>query len=474
MGRRATLPILVASVAEMGAPAHRQKLRYGIWSGYALTVGFAILAIATSAFELTVWRWAYVVLIVGKLVTNTVAWIALRQERAIMLTQGINTVTDVVLLTVAIYLTGGPYSPLLATYVIEIAVLSLLANLSITLIMAAFVIVCFAVMMVLVTAGVIPPQPVPGTPGQVPSIGHMITSIGFCAVVVGVPAWFSAATLRVLGAREAALQKRTAQLIQTATQRSQFVASMTHELRTPIHGVQGLSDVIAAGVYGPVTDKQRDACASIKRSAQSLLSLIDDLLALTRAEAGKIDARPAPVSLPDLVERVTASVSWMVGTKHLILDADLEPDLPLVQSDERWLAHVLVNLVSNAVKFTPEGGRVTVRATRVGPAVALQVVDTGIGIAPEERAAIFEPFRQAERGDAKGYGGVGLGLALVARLTDLLGAEVGLESAVGKGSTFTVRVPLLWRGRSTTQLLRPARPPTSPSMAEQPEPPANR
>jgi signal transduction histidine kinase len=474
MGRRATLPILVAAVAEMGLPAHRQKLVYGIWSGYALSLGFAVLALVTSAFQLTVWRWAYVVLIVGKLVTNTIAWIGLRQERAIMLTQGINTVTDVVLLTVAIYLTGGPYSPLLATYVIEIAVLSLLANLSITLLMAAFVIVCFAVMMVLVTAGVIPPQPVPGTPGQVPSIGHMITSIAFCTVVVGVPAWFSAATLRVLGAREAALQKRTQQLIQTATQRSQFVASMTHELRTPIHGVQGLSDVIAAGVYGPVTDKQKEACASIKRSAQSLLSLIDDLLALTRAEAGKIDARPAPVSLPDLVERVTASVSWMVGTKHLILDADLEPDLPLVQSDERWLAHVLVNLVSNAVKFTPEGGRVTVRATRIGPAVALAVVDTGIGIAPEERAAIFEPFRQAERGDAKGYGGVGLGLALVARLTDLLGAEVGLESAVGKGSTFTVRVPLLWRGRSTTQLLRPARPPTSPSMAEQPESPPNR
>jgi signal transduction histidine kinase len=473
MGPRKTLPILVASVAEMGAPVHRQKLVYGIWSGYALTVGFAVLALATSAFQLTVWRWAYVVLILGKLVTNTVAWIGLRQERAIMLTQGINTVTDVVLLTVAIYLTGGPYSPLLATYVIEIAVLSLLANLSITLIIAAFVIVCFSAMMVLVTLGVLPPQPVPGSPGLVPSLGHMITSIGFCVVVVGVPAWFSAATLRVLRVREQALEKRTAQLIQTATQRSQFVASMTHELRTPIHGVQGLSDVIAAGVYGPVTEKQKEACASIKRSAQSLLSLIDDLLALTRAEAGKIDARPAPVSLPDLVERVTASVSWMVGTKHLILDADLEPDLPLVQSDERWLAHVLVNLVSNAVKFTPEGGRVTVRATRVGPAVSLQVVDTGIGIAPEERAAIFEPFRQAERGDAKGYGGVGLGLALVARLTDLLGAEVGLESAVGKGSTFTVRVPLAWRGRSTTQLLRPARPPTSPSIAAQAEPPSN-
>jgi signal transduction histidine kinase len=150
----------------------------------------------------------------------------------------------------------------------------------------------------------------------------------------------------------------------------------------------------------------------------------------------------------------------MVGTKNLGLDADIEPDLPTVQSDERWLAHVLVNLVSNAVKFTPEGGRVTVRASCRGPAVALDVIDTGIGIAPEERAAIFEPFCQAERGDAKGYGGVGLGLALVARLTALLGATVELESVVGKGSTFRVIVPLRWRGRSTTQLLRIPVPPS--------------
>jgi signal transduction histidine kinase len=103
---------------------------------------------------------------------------------------------------------------------------------------------------------------------------------------------------------------------------------------------------------------------------------------------------------------------------------------------------------------------VSVRATRRSAAVALAVIDTGIGIAPEERAAIFEPFRQAEHGDAKGYGGVGLGLALVARLTDLLGAEVELESTVGKGSTFRVIVPLDWRGRPTTQLIRPPRPPS--------------
>lgn len=452
---------LVASVTEMGLPAHRQKLVSGIRAGYAVAIGFGVLALVAWAFQLAEWRSAYLALITGKLATNSLEWLGLRKQRGVLVLHSINLMSDVVLLTAFIYFTGGPSSPLVASYMIQISVLSLLSNLGVTVLMVLFVLVSFTGMMILMVTGLLPPQPVPGTLGQVPSIGFAITAIGLCAIVVGVPAFFSTATLRMLRAREAALEKRTAQLIQAATQRSQFVASMTHELRTPIHGVQGLSDVIAAGVYGPVTDKQKDACASIKRSAQSLLSLIDDLLVLSRAEAGKIDARPGDVDIPALVERVTASVSWMVGTKDLALDAAIEPDLPSVASDERWLAHVLVNLVSNAAKFTPEGGRVTVRAIRRGAAVVLEVVDTGIGIAPEERAAIFEPFRQTERGDAKGYGGVGLGLALVARLTDLLGAEVELESVVGKGSTFRVVVPISWRGRATTQLPPPSRTPSN-------------
>ena len=458
---RQTLRWMFASVAEMSAPANRQRLVYGVWTGYAVAIGFGILAITLSVFDLTRWHWVYFALIAGKLTTNSLAALALVRQRGVLATQVINSSADIVVLTCGIYFTGGPHSPLLAAYVIIIAVLALLANLGTTVLTAGLILLCFSTMIVLMATGALPPQPVPGEPGQVPSLGMAVTAIVYCALIVGVPASFSSATLRLLRTREAALEQRTALLIQAATQRSQFVASMTHELRTPIHGVQGLSDVIAAGIYGPVTDKQKDACASIKRSAQNLLSLIDDLLALTRAEAGKIDAVPGPVDIPALVERVTASVSWMVGTKSLVLDADIAPELPSVESDERWLAHVLVNLVSNAVKFTPEHGRVTVRAIRRDAAVALEVVDTGIGIAPGEKAAIFEPFRQAERGDAKGYGGVGLGLALVARLTDLLGAEVELDSIVGKGSTFRVVVPLAWRGRATTQLIRPPRPPSA-------------
>ena len=447
-------------VAEMAAPSNRAKLRFGVWSGFAVTVGFALLAVSAALFDLTPWRWAFLWLVSVKLLTNSVAWLALVRDRWVIETQTINTTGDIVLLTAAIYFTGGPYSPLVASYVIVIAALSLLTNLGVTILVASCIVLAFSTMMVLMATGVLAPTSVPGAPGEVPTIAYSVTAIMYCMLVVGIPAFFCSATLKLLRAKEEEIEKRTALLISAATQRSQFVASMTHELRTPIHGVQGLADVIAAGVYGPVTDKQKDACAAIKRSAQSLLALVDDVLQLTRAEAGKIDARPTPVNIAELVERVSESVSYMVGTKKLVLETKVDKNLPEIHSDERWLAHILVNLIANAVKFTPEGGRVTVRATVRDQVLELAVEDTGIGIAPEEREKIFEPFRQGERGDARGYGGVGLGLALVAKLVELLGARVELESEVGKGSTFRVLVPCTWRGRRTAQLVVPPRVPT--------------
>ncbi len=450
---------LSGSVAELMAPANRSKLRLGIWTGYAIAVAFAMLAGFAAAFDLTPWRWAFVGLISLKLATNTLAWIGLAAERGVLLTQGLNTIADVVLLTAAIYFTGGPYSPLLPAYVILVAVLSLLSNLGVTLLMSGLIVVSFATMLILMTVGVLPPTPVPGSPGASPTIGYTITAIAYCALVVGVPAWFSAATLRLLRKKEADLESRTAQLIQASAQRSQFVASMTHELRTPIHGVQGLADVIAAGVYGPVTSRQKDACASIKRSAQNLLGLVDDVLQLARADSGKLESRPTPIDVTELVERVTASASWIIGTKELTLEVDIADELPPVESDERWLAHILINLLANAVKFTPERGRVTIHATARDEAVELAVEDTGIGIAADERARIFEPFRQIASGDEKGYGGVGLGLALVARLADLLGATVELDSVVGKGSTFRVIIPSVYKGKRSTKVMRAIAPP---------------
>jgi nitrogen-specific signal transduction histidine kinase len=451
-----------AFLAEVIGPANRAKLRFGIYTGYALAAAFAVLAAAASALQITPWRWAFVGLISTKLLTNSVAWLGLVRDRFVTITQILNTTADVVLLTGAIYFTGGSYSPLLATYVIIIAAVALIANLGVTIVTAAGIVISFSTMMILMATGVLPPTAPPGSIGVTPTPGYTAIAIVYCALVVGIPGYFCAATLRMLRQKERDLEARTAQAMQANTQRSQFVASMTHELRTPIHGVQGLSDVIAAGVYGPVTDKQKEACASIKRSAQSLLGLVDDVLNLARAEANKIEARPSNIAIADLIERVTASVTWMIGTKKITLESDVAPDLPFVQSDDRWLAHVLVNLVSNAVKFTPEGGKVVVRAYErpTADAIILEVSDTGIGIAKTDRERIFEPFRQMDsETDSKGYGGVGLGLALVAKLTELLGAKVELDSEVGKGSTFRVIVPLDYKGRAVSRLMRAVVPP---------------
>jgi signal transduction histidine kinase len=447
-------------IEEAIAPGNRQKLWFGIWTGFAVAAGFGALALVAAVCGLTPWRWAYLALVSTKVLTNALAALALSKDRGILATQTLNIAADVLVLTGAVYFTGGVYSPLLSAYVIIVAVLSLLANLGVTILVASMIVLAFGAMMFAMTLGILPPTPVPGAPGHAPTLAHTLIGIVYCGIVVGVPAWFSAATLRVLRVKERALEARTAQLIGVNAQRSQFVASMTHELRTPIHGVQGLADVIAAGVYGPVTDKQKEACASIKRSAQGLLALVDDVLNLARAEADRIETRPADIDVVALIDRVTASVSWMVGTKQIELEAVVERGLPTVRSDDRWLAHVLVNLVANAVKFTPEGGHVTVQA-RHRPdrdAVALEVIDTGIGIARDHFARIFEPFRQVDGSDEKGFGGVGLGLALVAKLTALLGASVELDSEVGKGSTFRVLVPVAWRGRQASRMMRAVTP----------------
>src|SRR5262249_40714611 len=145
-----------------------------------------------------------------KLATNTLAWLALVRERGVLAAHVVNSTTDIIVLTCGIYFTGGAHSPLVAAYVILVAVMSLLSNLGVTVATAGLVLLCYAVMMTLLAAGVLPPQPVPGTPGQAPSFGFAITAIGFCAIIVGVPAFFAAATLRALRAREAALEQRTA------------------------------------------------------------------------------------------------------------------------------------------------------------------------------------------------------------------------------------------------------------------------
>lgn len=427
-------------VEELRREDNRPKLWAGVWSGYLIVVGFAVLAAAAVFFDVTPYAVPFTIIVACKLGINTVCLMALSRRWGLALElMTLNITADVLCMTAAVYYTGGPGSQLIAVYVIEVAVMALLSNLGTAVLTSVGIVVTYGTMCVLVWQGVLPQTRLLGVGGDLTGL-HVVLYIAFAAFAIGVPTVFTSRILTKLHDREVKLEARTAELIEAGKQKSVFLASVTHELRTPIHGVQGLVELIASGVYGPVTDKQRDAAAKIKRSSQSLLHLIDDLLALVRADVGRLEVRWGEVSLRELVEQVTGSVQWMLATKQLSLVAEVGDET--VESDRRLLGHILVNLVANAAKFTPEGGEVRVRARgRDDGGLTLAVEDTGIGIPDDKLQIIFEAFRQVDGGDERTYGGVGLGLALVRRLCDLLGGEIEVKSVVGKGSTFTVTLP---------------------------------
>jgi signal transduction histidine kinase len=181
--------------------------------------------------------------------------------------------------------------------------------------------------------------------------------------------------------------------------------------------------------------------ANIKASGQQLLNLINDILDLAKIEAGKMEIRPEELSLPDLCENQIAMLRPQAEKKNIELRTRYDQDLPLIKQDAAKLRQILSNLLSNAIKFTPEGGRVLLKAQVEGNEVVLSIADTGVGIAPEDQASIFEKFRQADTPLTREHEGTGLGLSIVRELCKLLGGDVSLKSDLGRGSTFMVRLP---------------------------------
>jgi signal transduction histidine kinase len=429
-------------LAEIDKPANRAKLRMSIWSGYAVVAALALLAFVAGELGVVPHTPGIYALIGVKVVANTLAWVAHLTKRGVLPFAGLNTVADLICLTGAIYYTGGPLSPLFVTYVIEITVFAFFTNRVATALVASLSFTLYALMLALVYANVLPVQQPPAATLDAITLPRFGLMVGYAAFVLGATTWFTTGVLAALESERRALKRRTEELIEAGQQKSHFMANVTHELRTPIHGITGLTDLLEAEIYGPVTEEQRGAHHDIRESAKGLLRMVDDLLSLSRAEVGKLELQTAPVPVEALVEAVTSSVSWMVGTKSLELTSEVAPDATTLISDRGRLSQILVNLLANAVKFTPEGGRVHLSVTREGDALCFAVSDTGIGISPADQAAIFEPFRQVDGGDERQFGGVGLGLSLVTRLVTLLAGTMRLESEIDAGSTFTVVLPL--------------------------------
>jgi signal transduction histidine kinase len=228
--------------------------------------------------------------------------------------------------------------------------------------------------------------------------------------------------------------------------KSDFLATMSHELRTPLNSIIGFSEVLAGS--DQLNERQRRYAANIQSSGKMLLGMINDILDLAKIESGKMEVRVEDFSVRDVCEALTNLVRPMAERKDIDLQCRLDEAIPLLRQDPSKLRQIVYNLLSNAIKFTPEGGRVTLRARAEGRQIVVEVEDTGVGIAEEDREAIFEKFRQAGPagvGDGvltREHQGTGLGLSIVRELAKLLGGDVTLVSEAGRGSTFTVRLPL--------------------------------
>jgi len=434
-------------MAEMGRPSHRPRLLASVASGYLTTLAFLVLALLANAAHVAPFRFGFAAVLAFKLLTNTLMWIALRSGRFVLEMGAANTLADLFAMTVAIYFTGGELSPLFPIYAIEITVLALLGNVGLAVTGAVIAVLAYSTMAVLVRVGVLASYPPPAVTAGGVTAAYTAIDLVYAAFVIGVPTFYTAKILEDLRDKRRALEARTAALVEAGRLKSQFLANVSHELRTPIHGISGLCDLLEAGVYGELAPKQKEAHANIRRSAQTLLALIDDLLELSRADAGKLALRPERVDLQELLPTVVAAIHWMLGTKQIALSLTVAPELPVVETDPRKLKQVLINLLSNAVKFTPEGGTVTLSAAPAAEdEVKISVIDSGVGIDPADHERIFEEFRQLDGSFERAYGGVGLGLALVQRLSSALGARVNVVSKPGEGATFEVTLPVAWRG----------------------------
>jgi PAS domain S-box-containing protein len=249
-----------------------------------------------------------------------------------------------------------------------------------------------------------------------------------------------------LGLEAVDLHERSERHLQEALaagrHKSEFLANMSHELRTPLNAVIGFSELLGEKIFGELNDKQAEYVTDIHESGQHLLSLINDILDLSKIEAGRLELSPEEIDLPSTFDNALVLMKERAARHGVRISKEIDGDVGVITADERKVKQVLINLLSNAVKFTGDGGSVTLRGRSLGDEVEVSVIDTGIGIKKEDHELIFEEFRQVDRSDVRKHEGTGLGLALSKRLVELHGGRIWVESERGRGSTFIFTLPI--------------------------------
>ena len=237
------------------------------------------------------------------------------------------------------------------------------------------------------------------------------------------------------------IEDKSRQLEAASRHKSEFLANMSHELRTPLNAIIGFSEVLSDRMFGELTAKQDEYLRDINDSGQHLLSLINDILDLSKIEAGRMELEPTDFDLPAAIDNALTLVRERAARRGIALHPAVDAQLGHIRADERKVKQIVLNLLSNAVKFTPDGGRIDVRATLADGAVEIAVTDTGIGITLEDQETVFEEFRQVGTADKKAEG-TGLGLALCRKFVELHSGRIWVKSDLGHGATFAFTLPI--------------------------------
>ena len=244
--------------------------------------------------------------------------------------------------------------------------------------------------------------------------------------------------------QNAELEQQRLAVEEASRLKSQFLSNMSHELRTPLNSVMALSRVLMMQAKAKLSDEEVNYLEIIERNGRNLLTLINDILDLSKIEAGRMDVNPKPFSLRQTLENIVESITPIVGEKNIEINQNIPADLPPLESDEIRVSQILQNLIGNAVKFT-DAGSVTVSVASDHGKVFVRIADTGIGIGVNDLPYIFDEFRQVDGTSARRHEGTGLGLAIARKAARMLGGYIAVQSALGKGSTFTLTLPVTWQ-----------------------------
>jgi signal transduction histidine kinase len=240
------------------------------------------------------------------------------------------------------------------------------------------------------------------------------------------------------------IEEKSRQLQLTSEHKSQFLANMSHELRTPLNAILGYTELLVDGIYGDLPDRPRGVLDRVQENGRNLLALINDVLDLSKIEAGQLTLNIEAFQIAPLVRTVVDALQPLARGKGLSLIATIAGDVPVGYGDARRLQQVLINLVGNAIKFT-DAGEVELSVCEIGGRFDVAVRDTGPGIAPEDQAKIFTEFQQVDNSSTRQKGGTGLGLAISRQIVNMHGGHLSVASALGQGSTFHIDIPVRFR-----------------------------